>query len=90
MDLTKEEVNRISTIITKYRQMFNGVVGYLYSAGTHVYTDYTTNKGFDISFLGESEVMDIMQKSIEDGVNYLYKIAQGHEYNFTPAPDCLY
>ena len=90
MDLTKEEVNRISSIITKYRQMFNGVVGYLYSAGTHVYTDYTTNKGFDISFLGESEVMDIMEKSIKDGINYLYEKVKDHEYIPYYKPDCLY
>ena len=47
-------------------------------------------KTFDASFLEEDEVTDLMQKSIKDGINYLFEKVKDHEYTIEYNPDWLY
>ena len=50
----------------------------------------TKIKTFDASFLSEEEVITLMEKSLKDGVNYLYEKVKDHEYIPYYEPDCLY
>lgn len=52
--------------------------------------DITKERYFDASFLEESEAIALMEKSVKDGVNYLFEKVRDHEYIPYYEPDCLY
>ena len=41
-------------------------------------------------FLTDGEVKKLMEKSLKDGVNYLYEKVKDYEYFPYSLPDCLY
>ena len=82
-------------LMCQFSNMFNG--GIWYDCGRGGKLTYSPKlkegereKTFDASFLEEDEVTDLMQKSIKDGINYLFEKVRDHEYIPYYDPDCLY
>lgn len=73
-------------LMCQFSNMFNG--GLWYDCGRNgelTYSisnkeDVTKERNFDASFLEEDEVTDLMQKSVKDGVNYLFEKVKDFEY----------
>ena len=91
--MTDEEENEV---MYRFYDMFNG--GLWRDCGRNgelTYSirdkeDVTKERCFDASFLDVKEAIALMQKSIKDGVNYLFEKVRDHEYIPYYDPDCLY
>ena len=75
-------------LMCQFSNMFNG--GIWYDCGRGGKLTYSPKlkegereKTFDASFLEEDEVTDLMQKSIKDGINYLFEKVKDFEYIIT-------
>lgn len=83
-------------LMYRFCDMFNGGIWYDCGRGGKLtYSikdkeDVTKERCFDASFLEESEVTALMEKSVKDGVNYLFEKVRDHEYIPYYEPDCLY
>ena len=83
-------------LLHQFCDMFNGGIWYDCGRGGELtYSikdkeDVTKERFFDASFLEEDEVTDLMQKSIKDGINYLFEKVKDHEYTIEYNPDWLY
>lgn len=84
--MTDEEENEV---MYRFYDMFNG--GLWRDCGRNgelTYSirdkeDVTKERCFDASFLEESEVTALMEKSVKDGVNYLFEKVKDFEYIIT-------
>ena len=91
--MTNEEEIKL---MCQFSNMFNGGIWYDCGRGGKLtYSikdkeDVTKERFFDASFLEESEVTALMEKSVEDGVNYIFEKVRDHEYIPYYDPDCLY
>ena len=83
-------------LLHQFCDMFNGGIWYDCGRGGKLtYSikdkeDVTKERCFDASFLEESEAIALMEKSVKDGVNYLFEKVKDHEYIPYYEPDCLY
>ena len=58
-------------IRVKFSTMFYGVASKEGKAGIHEYVDADSGETFNIDFLSEDDVTELMEKSLKDGFNYL-------------------
>ena len=76
-------------VMSKFNEKFGRIciwghgTGFFYIKKTPPFGD------FDVDFLNDDEILELMKKSIQDNFNYLYEKVKNH-----PAkplkPDCLY
>ena len=67
-------------IRVKFSTMFYGVASKEGKAGIHEYVDADSGETFNIDFLSEYDVTELMEKSLKDGVNYLLEKVKDYEY----------
>lgn len=83
-------------VMYRFSDMFNGGLWYDCTRnGELTYSiknkeDVTKERFFDASFLDVKEAIALMEKSVKDGVNYLFEKVKDHEYTFEYNPDVLY
>ena len=76
-------------LMYQFGDMFNGGIWYDCGRGGELtYSikdkeDVTKERFFDASFLEESEVTALMEKSVKDGINYLFEKVKDFEYIIT-------
>lgn len=74
----------------KYQEMFNCNIGFwiLNMGGNLTYGD--GKDSYDMSHLTEEEVNELIEKSVEDKVNYIFEKVKDHKIILDLKPDCLY
>lgn len=77
-------------IRSKFSTEFYGVACRDFNTGMLFYADADTATTYMVDFLTDDEVVALMEKSLEDGINYLYERVKDHEYNPYYDPDCVY
>ena len=89
------KIDEETKIMRQFSELFHGGLWYDCGRGGKLtyspkVEDITKKRCFDASFLEESEAIALMEKSIKDGVNYLYEKVKDYEYIPYYEPDCLY
>ncbi len=72
-----------------YQKMFNCYLGnWMLYSGKLTYGD--DNASYDMSHLTDREINDLIEKSVEDKVNYIFEKVKDHKIILDLKPDCLY
>ena len=87
MKYTFEKEKKIRIL---FSTTFYGVASREGSSGIHEYVDADSGQVFNIDFLSDDDVTELMEKSLKDGVDYLFEKVKDYEYFPCSPPDCLY
>ena len=86
----KYTIEKEKEIENKFSTEFYGIAYRDVDSGMLVYIDADDATSYVVDFLTDNEVTKLMEKSLKDGVNYLYEKVKDHEYIPYYEPDCLY
>ena len=75
-------------ISNKFSEKFGRVFIWGHGTGFFYEKDITEDEAFDLNFLKDEDIIDLMEKSIKDNVDYLYEKVKNHPVVLKP--DCLY
>ena len=76
----KYTIEKEEEIENKFSTEFYGIVYRDFNNGMLVYIDADTATTYIVDFLTDDEVKKLMEKSLKDGVNYLYEKVKDYEY----------
>ena len=86
----KYTIEKEKEIENKFSTEFYGIAYRDSDNGMLVYIDADDATSYVVDFLTDNEVTKLMEKSLKDGVNYLYEKVKDYEYIPYYEPDCLY
>ena len=73
----------------EYEKMFNCNLGYwLLNGGRPTYSNEEAS--YDMYHLTEKQINDLIEKSVNDGVNHLFEKVKDYRIILDLKPDCLY
>jgi len=73
----------------EYEKMFNCNLGYwLLNGGRPTYSNEETS--YDMYHLTEKQINDLIEKSVNAGVNHLFEKVKDYRIILDLKPDCLY
>lgn len=73
----------------EYEKMFDCKLGYwLLNGGRPTYSNEKTS--YDMYYLTEKQINDLIEKSVNDGVNHLFEKVKDYRIILDLKPDCLY
>lgn len=75
-------------ISNKFSEKFGRVFIWGHGTGFFYEKDIKEDEAFDLNFLKDEDIIDLMEKSIKDNVDYLYEKVKNHPVVLKP--DCLY
>ena len=84
----KYTIEKVKEIENKFSTEFYGIVYRDFNNGMLVYIDADTATTYMVDFLTDDEVKKLIEKSLKDGVNYLYEKVKNHPVVLDP--NCLY
>ena len=76
----KYTIEKEKEIRVKFSTTFYGVASREGEQGIHTYVDADSGEEFNIDFLTEDEVTELMDLSLKDGVNYLLQKIENTKY----------
>lgn len=86
----KYTIEKEKEIENKFSTEFYGIAYRDVDSGMLVYIDADDATSYVVDFLTDDEVTKLMEKSLKDGVNYLYEKVKDYEYFPYYEPNCLY
>lgn len=76
----KYTIKKVKEIENKFSTKFYGVACRDVDSGMLFYADADNATSYVVDFLTDDEVVELMEKSLKDGVNYLYEKVKDYEY----------
>ena len=76
----KYTIEKVKEIENKFSTEFYGIAYRDSDSGMLVYIDADDATTYMVDFLTDDEVKKLMEKSLKDGVNYLYEKVKDYEY----------
>lgn len=75
-------------ISDKFNEKFGRVFIWGHGTGFFYETRNKNDEAFDLSFLSDKDIVELMKKSVKDNIDYLYEKVKNHPLVLDP--DCLY
>lgn len=76
----KYTIEKVKEIENKFSTEFYGIAYRDSDSGMLIYIDADDATTYMVDFLTDDEVTELMEKSLKDGVNYLYEKVKDYEY----------
>ena len=76
----KYTIKKVKEIENKFSTEFYGIAYRDFDSGMLIYIDADDATTYMVDFLTDDEVTKLMEKSLKDGVNYLYEKVKDYEY----------
>ena len=75
-------------VMGKFNEKFGRICIWGHGTGFFYEIRNKNDEAFDLNFLEDDEILELMKKSIKDNFNYLYEKVKNHPLVLDP--DCLY